>query len=182
MRRVSRVVVLAVVGAAHVATTGCSKLRERMSDMLGSNAKDHADSGAADAGSVASTLEALLAPTPPPSASAPPARLPTTGMAIPDDFPATVPPYPNSKVTAVVTNDKDGVKGHSLVLQTTDSPEAVAAFYANAMKPAKQTIDMSAGKSRILSYHDAASKLDVALTITPDRGHTTVSIVAAPTR
>jgi hypothetical protein len=184
MRIASRLLSCSLVVAVG-ACTSCTKLREKVVATIEAKAREYAADAGTDAG-VATTasnpngVTELVAEPPSPSAIRA-----VSGMKLPDDFPASVPVYPGSKISAAVTSDavaadEPGAKGYVVVFQTDDPADMVTSFYSSALKRTKRTVDMTAGKTRMLTFHDDSARRDVTLTITPEKDHTTVSLTTTP--
>ena len=99
------------------------------------------------------------------------------GTTLPKDWPTDAPVYTGATVQySMATNPANGQPGSAVILQTKDSADTVAAFYAKALKDNGWTVEgtMQAGGATIVG----ASKGDRAISIAigSTEGQTTITI------
>ena len=83
---------------------------------------------------------------------------------LPDDFPRSVPIYPHATPSfAAKSRDGKGKAAWSVMLETADSKDQVAAFYKSSLTGFTQASTMDMGQSTMSVYQSA--KYDVSLMI-----------------
>ena len=99
------------------------------------------------------------------------------GTSIPKDWPTDAPVYAGATVQySMATNPASGQPGSAVILQTTDAADAVATFYAKALKDNGWTVEgtMQAGGATIIGASKGDRAISVAIGSTD--GQTTITI------
>jgi hypothetical protein len=91
---------------------------------------------------------------------------------VPETWPKDIPPYPGASVTASMGSAASGM----LMLETTDSAEKVLAFYKSKMGSMKETANMNAGGTSILTFEDEKSGRQLAVGATAQQGKTLINL------
>jgi hypothetical protein len=90
---------------------------------------------------------------------------------VPDDWPREIPTYPGAKVNMSMMTGKDGM----LMLETTDAPDAILAFY-KAKLGMKQQSEVNMESTRIVTFEDEANRRTLAVSAGPQDGKTFVNL------
>lgn len=91
---------------------------------------------------------------------------------VPDTWPKDIPPYPGAKVTASVSSGVSGM----LMLETPDSPEQILAFYKSKLGNMKETANMNAGGTSILTFEEEKGGRQLAVGATAQQGKTMIHL------
>ena len=91
---------------------------------------------------------------------------------VPDTWPSDVPVYPGVTVKASL----QGNGNRTLVLESSDSPEKVVAFYKAKLGGMKQDADMNMNGSMLLSFDDAPKHRKVLITAAAQGDKTAVNL------
>lgn len=94
------------------------------------------------------------------------------GSKLPESWPASVPPYPGSTVTSAVSTPA----AKSAVLQTSDAPAKVAAFYKDKLKG--KTTELDYGATRVLTSREGKTTTAINISSLPN-GLTNISLSIA---
>jgi hypothetical protein len=141
---------LLVVSLA-VATVGCKRLTERLQEKAienGTGGQVHVDD---DKGTITVITDAG-------------AMTLGSSATVPQDFPGAVAIYPHAKPTfATRSLDPKGKKTWSLLLETTDSKDKVAAFYKSSMSGFVQASSMDMGQSTAAVYQSAQYEVSMMI-------------------
>ena len=87
---------------------------------------------------------------------------------IPDDFPKAVPVYPGAKAKMALKSATNGKEAWSLSLETTDTKDAVVAYYKANMSGYTVASTMDMGTSTMTVYQ--SPKLDVTMMAAAESG------------
>ncbi|RYG67492.1 hypothetical protein EON77_16435, partial [bacterium] len=139
----SALIVFAVAVASGGGSMGCQKLREKVVEKATEKAAEKelekqtgqkVDIQKTDEGAQTLKLEGAQG---------------TTNLAVgetvklPEGFPKEIPVYPGAKLTAAMSNDKDGKKAHVLVFDTPDKIDVVTTYYKANLKGFQPAVDMN---------------------------------------
>lgn len=91
---------------------------------------------------------------------------------VPETWPKDIPPYPGATVTASMSTGASGM----LMLETTDSSEKVLAFYKSKLGGMKETANMNAGGTAILTFQEEKSGRQLAIGATAQEGKTMINL------
>lgn len=91
---------------------------------------------------------------------------------VPETWPKDIPPYPGATVTASMSSGTSGM----LMLETTDSADKVLAFYKSKMGSMKETANMNAGGTSILTFQAETGGRQLAVGATAQEGKTMVHL------
>lgn len=91
---------------------------------------------------------------------------------VPETWPKDIPPYPGATVTASMSSGTSGM----LMLETTDSAEKVLAFYKSKLSSMKETANMNAGGTSILTFGDEKGGRQLAVGATAQAGKTMINL------
>jgi hypothetical protein len=97
---------------------------------------------------------------------------------VPDNWPSDVPVYPGVTVKASL----QGNGNRTLVLESTDSPEKVVAFYKGKLSGMKQEADMNMNGSMMLSFDDTPKQRKVLITAAVQGDKTAVNLAVTEQR
>lgn len=140
-----------------LATTGCNKIKEKIAEKAAEKAIETA-TGAEDVDLNGSSGGVTVK-----DGKGGVVKVGTAAK-LPDDWPSSVPVYPDAKVTASFsTND-----GKMVHLQTKASVEDVAKFYKQKMGAFTKEAELDLGESKTLGYKK--DKETVSILVAGDRG------------
>jgi hypothetical protein len=91
---------------------------------------------------------------------------------VPESWPQDIPPYPGATVTASMSSAGSGM----LMLETADSAEKVLAFYKSKLVSMKETANMNAGGTSILTFQEDKSGRQLAVGATAQQGKTMINL------
>lgn len=97
---------------------------------------------------------------------------------VPETWPKDIPPYPGATVTASMSSGASGM----LMLETTDGAEKVLAFYKSKLGSMKETANMNAGGTSILTFEEEKSGRQLAVGATAQQGKTMVHLQVSEKR
>lgn len=99
-------------------------------------------------------------------------------------FTAVAAQYPGSNIASVVDLDMGGIKRHTIVLQSNDTPAAIIAFYKGKAEAAGEKLSMVEGSNSTLLAIGGRNLADAPVTISVDGkagGMTTIAMnIAVP--
>src|SRR5262249_33188829 len=97
---------------------------------------------------------------------------------VPADWPSNIPVY-SGKVISAVSSKENGKTAHVVVVETTDTPDAVLAFYKSKLSGFEQQNEMTSPQMQMLVLEDKKSKTSVSIVISSGSGKTTVQVAAS---
>jgi hypothetical protein len=96
---------------------------------------------------------------------------------VPADWPSNVPVYSGKVVSAVSSKDQ-GKTAQVVMIETTDTPDAVFTFYKSKLASFEQQSEMSSNQMRMLVVEDKKSKMHVSVVVGTSGANTTVQVAA----
>jgi hypothetical protein len=168
-RQLARVLIVAALAALAVSSMGCRKIRQKMEEKAAEQAIKAGTGGAVavnegDQGGL--TLKDNKG------------NVMTLGQTtVPADWPSNVPVYSGKVVSAVSTKDQ-GKTAKVVMIETTDTPDAVFAFYKSKLSSFDQQSEMNSNQMRMLVVEDKKSKMHVSVVIGVSGTNTTVQVAA----
>lgn len=91
---------------------------------------------------------------------------------LPDSWPKDIPPYPGAKVKGSLMTGKGGM----LMLESSDTPEQVVAFYRSRTTQMKQKSEMKLENHTMLVFEDEASKRGLSVGASAQDGKTAIHL------
>lgn len=165
----ARIGVFPVLAALAVSTTGCRKIRQKMEQKAAEEAVKAGTGGAVtvnDGDQGGMTFKDNKG------------NVVTLGETkIPADWPTSIPVY-KGKVMSSVSTKEQGKTAHVVMVETTDSPDTVFAFYKSKLSGFEQQSEMNSNQVRMLVMEDKKAKTHVTVIIGISNGNTTVQVAA----
>lgn len=91
---------------------------------------------------------------------------------LPDSWPKDIPPYPGAKINGSLMTDKGGM----LMLETSDKPEQVIAFYRSKTTQLKQKSEMKLENHTMVVFEDEAKKRGLSVGASAQNGKTAIHL------
>lgn len=91
---------------------------------------------------------------------------------LPDSWPKDIPPYPGAKINGSLVTGKGGM----LMLETSDTPDQVIAFYRSKLPQMKQKSEMKLENHTMLTFEEAQGKRGLAVGATLQDGKTAIHL------
>jgi hypothetical protein len=98
--------------------------------------------------------------------------LQTQADRLPDSWPKDIPPYPGAKINGSLVTGKGGM----LMLETSDTPDQVIAFYRSKVSHMKQKSEMKLENHTLLTFEEEQSKRGLAVGATLQEGKTAIHL------
>ena len=150
-----------ILASGVLLTCGCEKITEKAVEAAVESAMEKQTGGSVDVHDQGVTVKSADGT----------AVLETQPGKIPDGWPKEIPAYPGAKVSMSMMTGKDGM----LMLETTDAPDTVLAFYKSKLGM-KQQSEVNMESTRIVTFEDETNRRTLAVSAGPQDNKTFVNL------